>query len=83
MVKPEPIARRIIKRGMITWECNLDTGAIEKADMEESFYYVKGKKRVTRKVVVRKGCIYELAINGENATRKFEARILELVKAKN
>ena len=65
--------------GMKVWECDLATGDIVEAEISVTPYIdSKGKSRKNRKVMLRKNCLYEYAINGENATRKFETRIASL-----
>lgn len=79
----QPIASRIIKPGVIVWECDLISGDVRKADMiVKSSWDKKGRERKKREVIINKNCIYEFAIDGENAVRKFENRILAMAKTK-
>ena len=77
----KPIYRKLVQPGMIAWELNQATGAVLKAEVVSmSWVDKKGRNRVRREVMVKENCLYEFAINGENAVRKFEARILNAVK---
>lgn len=78
-----PLARRILKPGQVCWECDLLSGNVTKAEViEMPWTNSNGTQRVIREVVIKRNCIYELAINGDNAVRKFEKRIVELSKNK-
>lgn len=73
------ISQKRVMAGMKVWECDLATGDIVEAEISVTPYIdSKGKSRKNRKVMLRKNCLYEYAINGENATRKFETRIASL-----
>jgi hypothetical protein len=75
------IARKRVMPGMKVWECDLATGEIVEAEISITPYVdSKGKSRKNRKVLIRKNCMYEYALNGENATRKFETRITSLLQ---
>ena len=75
------VSQKRVMAGMKVWECDITTGTIAEAEISVSSYVdSKGKSRKNRKVLIRKNCMYEYAMNGENATRKFEARILQLFK---
>jgi hypothetical protein len=81
VVEKTPYAKRIVKPGQLVWECDLKTGDVVKAEIVElPWVDLKGRKRNIREVVMKKGCIYEIALNGENAVRKFEQRIIEISK---
>jgi len=81
VLEKTPYAKRIVKAGQVVWECDLKTGDVVKAHIVElPWIDRKGKKRIHREVVMKKGCIYQIALNGENAVRKFEQRILEISK---
>lgn len=78
-IEKTPYAKRIVKPGQVVWECDLKTGSVVKAEIVEMPWVdKKGRERKVREVVMKKGCIYELALNGDNAVRKFEQRILVL-----
>lgn len=69
--------------GMKVWECNLITGDVVEADIIEVVrenYFVG--TTTTKEVNMKPKCMYEVAINGQNAVRKFEKRIVELSKNK-
>lgn len=71
------VGSKRVPAGVIVWECDLSTGNIEKANVVDCSYVDrKGRRRIRREVALKKNCIYDYAINGENAVRKFEARIL-------
>lgn len=75
------VAQKRVVSGMKVWECDITTGIIVEAEISITLYFDKiGKQRKNRKVLIRKNCIYEYAMNGQNATRKFEARILQSFK---
>lgn len=75
------VSKKRVIAGMKVWECDLITGSIVEAEISVTPYIDrKGRARNNRKVMVRKNCIYEYAINGENATRKFETRIIRYFK---
>lgn len=79
----DPIAQRFVKPNMKVWECNLITGQIKEAEMikiTRQNYFVG--ELTTNEVVINKNCLYDLAINGVNATRKFEQRILKITSKK-
>lgn len=62
------------------WEADLITGDVVPAEIEvEITFDLKGKPRKNRKVLIRENCIYEYAMNGENAVRKLETRILNSI----
>lgn len=79
---PQPIvSQKRVMAGLKVWECDLVTGDILEAEISITPYVdSKGKLRKNRKVMIRKNCIYEYALTGENATRKFETRIKALFK---
>jgi len=67
--------------GMKVWECDLATGDIIEAEIKETRYVLStGRIRKNYQVLIRENCMYEYAINGENATRKFETRITSLLQ---
>ena len=77
-VENKVLAKRVINSGQTVWEADLDTFNVRVADIEKVTYYdSKGKRRTRNKVLLKPNCIYEFAINGENAVRKFEKRIVE------
>lgn len=79
----DPIAKQYAKPNMKVWECNLVTGEVKEAVLEKKTrqnYFVG--ELTTNEVVINKNCLYDLAINGANATRKFEQRILKLTAKK-
>jgi hypothetical protein len=79
----QPIATRIIKPGVLVWECDTVSGDVRKAEVKvTSKFDNKGRERKKREVVVKPNCMYELAIDGDNAVRKFENRILAAAKSK-
>lgn len=79
----QPIATRIIKPGVVVWECDIVSGDVRKAQVKiSSRFDNKGRERKKHEVIVNKNCIYEMAIDGDNAVRKFENRILAMAKSK-
>lgn len=77
------IGRQRVPAGVVVWECDLVTGDIHKANViEYSFVDRKGRSRIKREVVLNQNCIYDYAINGENAVRKFESRIMKYAQSK-
>lgn len=77
------VSRQRVPAGLIVWQCDLSTGDIEKANVVETSYVDhKGRLRVKREVVLHQNCIYDYAINGENAVRKFESRIKKYAQSK-
>lgn len=83
-IEKTPYAKRIVKPGQVVWECDLKTGDVVKAEIVElPWIDKKGRKRKVREVVMKKGCIYEIALNGDNAVRKFEQRIVAATKKNN
>lgn len=81
-VRNNPIvSRKRVMAGLKVWECDLATGEILEAEISITPYIdSKGKSRKNRMVLIRKNCMYEYALNGENATRKFETRITSLLQ---
>ena len=79
----DPIAQRFVKPNIKVWECNLKTGEVKEAQMVKilRYNYFVGEL-TTNEVVINKNCLYDLAINGLNATRKFEKRIVKLTSKK-
>lgn len=76
------ISKKRVMKGLKVWEADLITGDVVPAEMEITIAFdEKGKPRRNRKVLIRKNCIYEYALNGENAVRKLEFRISNIVKA--
>lgn len=83
--KPLPVNPIIYKKrvmsGLQVWEADLITGDVVPAKMEITISFDEdGRERKNRKVLIRKNCIYEYAINGENAVRKLEKRIINILK---
>ncbi len=79
----EPVKKYLVHAGQKVWECNLKTGVIEEAEvLALPSKDRKGNPCIKREVVMKPNCIYEFAINGENATRKFENRIKESLEKK-
>lgn len=82
-IAKQPVASRIISKGVLVWECELSSGDVRKATVKELLFVdKKGRTRKKREVVMLDGCIYDFAVNGENAVRKFENRILAAAKSK-
>ena len=71
----------VVKPGMKVWECNLSNGEIGLAEVKEfeRYNFFVGTIK-SKEVVMRDGCIYEFALRGESAIKKFEKRILEHYK---
>lgn len=68
----------LFKPGMKVWECDLKTGDIVEAEIfevERDNFFV-GKLK-SREVLMKPGCIYEVALNGQNAVKKFEKKIVK------
>jgi hypothetical protein len=83
-VENTPDMKYLVKAGMKLWECNITTGDIVEADVIGiPSYDKKGNPCIKREVVMKPGCLYEFALNGENATRKFEQKILKLTNKLN
>jgi hypothetical protein len=75
------IDKKRVMKGLKVWEADLISGDVVPAEIETTFSFdATGRKRTNRKVLIRKNCIYEYAINGENAVRKLEFRIANIVK---
>lgn len=75
----EPVKRYVLKSGQKVWECNLTTGDITEAEIIAIPTTDKrGNQAIKREVVMNPNCLYEFALNGENAVRKFESRIKEI-----
>lgn len=75
------ISKKRVMKGLKVWEADLITGDVVPAEMEITIAFDEnGKARRNRKVLIRKNCIYEYALNGENAVRKLELRIANIVK---
>jgi hypothetical protein len=55
----------ILQRGQKLWQCDLKDGEIKECEMEAIF--INGKK----KAIIKKGFLYDVAINKKNAQRKF------------
>jgi hypothetical protein len=71
------VSSKRVMAGLKVWECDLATGDIVEAEISVTPYFdSKGRSRKNRKVMIRKNCIYEYALTGENAVRKFETRIV-------
>lgn len=82
VTKQPIVSQKRVIAGMKVWECDLATGDIVEAEISVTPYTDKnGRIRKNRKVMIRQNCMYEYAMNGENATRKFETRIKALLKA--
>lgn len=61
------------KPGQKVWELDLNTGLIGEAKIEQVSATIKGS--VHKKIIMRPGCIYEVAINAKNADKKFLRRL--------
>lgn len=73
-----PAKRYVVKSGQKVWECNLATGDIVEADVKAVPGVDKrGNQCITREVIMKPNCLYDFALNGENAVRKFETRLKE------
>lgn len=71
------ISQKRVMPGLKVWECDITTGDVIEAEVIVTPYVdSKGRSRKNHKVMIKKNCMYEYAMNGENATRKFETRIL-------
>lgn len=69
--------------GMKVWECDLKSGDVVEAEIIEvtrDNYFVG--TTTSKEVKMKPKCMYEVAINGENAVRKFEKRIIEFANVK-
>jgi hypothetical protein len=76
-----PVKEYLYKEGCPLWECDLISGLIVEAEFEMiPAVDTYGILCVKRKLVMKDKCIYEFAINGANAVRKFEKRITETLK---
>lgn len=76
-----PVKEYLYKPGLPLWECNLITGLIVEAEFDMIPAVDRyGIPCIKRKLVMKDKCLYEFAINGENAVRKFEKRITETLK---
>lgn len=77
--KAGPIITGHLKPGMKVWEANLDTGDVVEADVIEVTRdnYFTGTT-TSKEVVMKPNCMYEVALNGENAVKKIEKRIVEI-----
>jgi hypothetical protein len=76
--KVGPIVTGHLRPGMKVWECNISTGTVTEADIIEITRdnYFTGTC-TSKEVKIQPNCMYEVAINGQNAVKKFEKRILE------
>jgi hypothetical protein len=75
------VSKKRVMKGLKVWEGDLISGDVVEAEIEITFSFdANGKSRRNRKVLIRKNCIYEYALNGENACRKLELRIANIVK---
>jgi hypothetical protein len=75
------ITKKRVMKGLKVWEADLTTGDVVPAEMEITISFdVNGKSRRNRKVLIKKNCIYEYALNGENACRKLETRIANIIQ---
>ena len=61
--------------GQKVWELDLKTNFIEPAKIEDDVTYDAGMRRVRKKVIMREGCLYEVAINQKNADKRFVKRV--------
>jgi len=61
------------QRGQICFELDMNTGVVQPAEIKSQSVNLSGK--VSKDIVVRKGCLYILAINKKNAFRKFKNAI--------
>lgn len=69
-------------KGQTVWQLNLDTKQITPATFSEINYVItvpQSKKGVHKKLVIQEGCIYNVALNKENAKRKFLNRLKRMV----
>ena len=68
--------------GQKCWQYNFKTGKVTEAEyqMQNISYIRAGEKNgVHRKIKMNTDCIYEVAINKENAIRKFRKKISNIV----
>lgn len=76
------VTKKRVMKGLKVWEADLTTGDVVPAEMEITISFdTNGKSRRNRKVLIKKNCIYEYALNGENACRKLETRIANIIQA--
>lgn len=64
------------KKGQTVWQMDLNTLEITPAKFEEVNFIATGEgKGVHKKLVIKTDCIYNVALNMENAKRKFINRL--------
>lgn len=92
-VKEEKILQRVKPQpGQKAWELDMNTGEIKEAEYQATDYEMPEHKKVDlsgifknnlggqrTKLIQKKDCIYELAINRKNAEKKFKKRILAAI----
>lgn len=77
--EPAPVRRFPISKGMKVYKCNLNDPEYLVVEAEIAKVELKNGV-VSHQVVMEENCIYELAINTENAVRKMEKRIIASLK---
>ncbi len=69
--------QEVLKPGQKVYEYNLNEGTIGLAKFDEQAVNYQdaayGVASVTKKLIMKEGCHYIIAINAKNATRKFKA----------
>lgn len=80
VTEPQPVRRYPIHKGMKVYKCDLNDPDYLVVEAEVKKIENEHGEVVSQQVVIEKGCIYELAINTENAVRKMEKRILQSLK---
>lgn len=67
------VGRMVIKPGMKCFEFNYKTGEIKVAEFEKQNIVLTGSaiNRISRKVISKENCLYCVAINQNNAEKKF------------
>jgi hypothetical protein len=69
-----------LQKGLTCWELNIITGLIKQAHFESEAvnYTTNNKSAIRRKLIIKENCIYEMALNLDNAVRKLKAKLEKL-----
>ncbi len=80
VTEPQPVKRYPYRKGMKVFKCDLTDPEYLVVEAPVKKIENENGEVVSQQVMIEENCIYELAINTENAVRKMEKRILESLR---
>lgn len=71
------LGSRLVQPGQKWWQFQISNGELKEAEYENTTSSLKGK--IVRKLVVKSGFLYCVAINKKNAEKKFIKQLTEAI----